>query len=95
LLETISLVKMDFLASLSSALFGHVLNTVSEGVLSHESSIQNACGVYLDAFLSYVFRLVRKKNAPNAVMSNINDYAGVFRQILINLLNGIIFAESK
>jgi len=41
LIETFSIVKIDFLANLSIPLFGYVLETISEGFLSHEQTIQN------------------------------------------------------
>jgi exportin-7 len=95
LIETLALVKIDFLANLSIPLFGYVLETISEGFLSHEQTIQNSCCVYLDTFLSYVFRLVKKNTAPSNLMTNIHEYESLFRQILVNLLNGIIYAECK
>ncbi len=95
LIETLSLVKIDFLANLSIPLFGYVLETISEGFLSHEQTIQNSCCVYLDTFLSYVFRSVKKNIASPNSMTNVHEYESLFRQILVNLLNGIIYAECK
>ena len=95
LIETFALVKIDFLANLSIPLFGYILETISEGFLSHEQTIQNACGVYLDTFLSHVFRSVKKNIASANVMTNVQEYENLFRQILINLLNGVIYAECK
>ncbi len=95
LIETLALVKIDFLANLSIPLFGYVLETISEGFLSHEQTIQNSCCVYLDTFLSYVFRSVKKNNASSNLMTNVHEYESLFRQILVNLLNGIIYAECK
>lgn len=95
LIETFSLVKIDFLANLSSSLFGYVLDTISEGFLSPEQTIQNSCCMFLDTFLSYVFRSVKKNQASSNLMTNVHEYENLFRQILINLLNGIIYAECK
>ncbi len=95
IIETLSLVQIDFLANLTTPLFGYVLETISEGFLSPEQTIQNSCCIFLDTFLSYVFRLVKKNTAPTNVMANVNEYGNLFRQILVNLLNGIIFAECK
>ena len=95
LIETMSLVQIDFLANLTTPLFGYVLETISEGFLSPETSIQTSCCVFLDTFLSYVFRSVKKKNAPASLMANVSKYESLFRQILVNLLNSIIFAECK
>ncbi|CAF1465907.1 unnamed protein product [Adineta steineri] len=95
LIETLSIVKIDFLANLSLPLFGYVLETITEGFLSHEQTIQNSCCVYLDTFLSYVFRSVKKNSASTNLMANVQEYEGLFRQILVNLLNGIIYAECK
>lgn len=89
------MVQIDFLANLTPPLFGYVLETISEGFLSPETSIQTACCAFLDAFLSTVFRSVKKKNAPASLMANVSEYANLFRQILINLMNGIICAECK
>ena len=95
LIETLALVQIDFLANLNIPLFGYILETVSEGFLSTEQTIQNSCCIFLDTFLSYVFRSVKKSTAPASLMANVNEYGTVFRQILVNLLNGIIFAECK
>ncbi len=95
LIETLASVKIDFLANLSIPLFGYVLETISEGFLSHEQTIQNSCCVYLDTFLSYVFRSVKKNIASSNLMTNVREYENLFRQILVNLLNGIIYAECK
>ncbi len=95
LIETLSLVQIDFLANLNTPLFGYVLETISEGFLSPEQTIQNSCCIFLDTFLSYVFRSVKKNTAPTSLMTNVNEYGNLFRQILVNLLNGIIFAECK
>jgi hypothetical protein len=95
LLETFSLVQMEFLAHLSVPLFGYVLETISDGFLSQQSDVQASCCTFLDTFLAYVFRLVKKNCAPAALMANVSEYESVFRQILINLFNGIIFAECK
>jgi exportin-7 len=95
LIETLSLVQIDFLANLNTPLFGYVLETISEGFLSPEQTIQNSCCIFLDTFLSYVFRSVKKNTAPASLMANVNEYGNLFRQILVNLLNGIIFAECK
>lgn len=95
LLETFSLVQMEFLAHLSVPLFGYVLETISDGFLSQQSDVQTSCCTFLDTFLVYVFRLVKKNCAPAALMANVSEYESVFRQILINLFNAIIFAECK
>jgi hypothetical protein len=95
LIETFSLVHMEFLAHLSIPLFGYVLDTIGEGLLTQQADIQTSCCIYLDTFLSFVFRLVKKQCAPTNVMLNMSEYEHVFRQILINLLNTIIFAECK
>lgn len=95
LIETFSLVKIDYLANLSSPLFGYILETISEGLLSHDQTIQNACCVYLDTFLTHVFRSVKKHIASANLMNNVQEYENLLRQILINLLNGIIYAECK
>lgn len=95
LIETFSLVQIDFLANLSTPLFGYILETISEGFLSPEQTIPNSCCIFLDTFLSFVFRAVKKNNAPASLMANVNEYGNVFRQILVNLLNSIIFAECK
>lgn len=95
LVETFSLVNMEFLANLSRPLFGYLLETITEGILSQQADIQSACCVYLDTYLSYVFRLVKKNCASANLMGNVTEYANVFRQILINLLNKIIFGECK
>ncbi|CAF4563900.1 unnamed protein product [Rotaria sp. Silwood1] len=95
LIETLSIVQIDFLANLTTPLFGYVLETISEGFLSPEQTIQNSCCVFLDTFLSYVFRSVKKGTAPASIMANVSEYGNLFRQILVNLLNGIIFAECK
>ncbi|CAF4259079.1 unnamed protein product [Rotaria socialis] len=95
LIETLSLVQSDFLANLRTPLFGYVLETISEGFLSPDQTVQNSCCIFLDTFLSYVFRSAKKSTAPASLMANVNEYGNLFRQILINLLNGIIFAECK
>ena len=95
LIETFALVQVEFLANLSSPAFGYILETVSEGFMSAEQTIQNSCCIFLDSFLSYVFRSVKKNNTLNNAMSNVNEYGNLFRQILVNLFNGIIFAECK
>ncbi|CAF1111864.1 unnamed protein product [Rotaria sordida] len=95
LIETFSIVKIDYLANLSRPLFGYILETINEGFLSSEQIIQNSCCVYLDTLLSYVFRLVKKQLASTNLMNNIHEYENLFRQILINLLNGIIYSECK
>ncbi|CAF0774053.1 unnamed protein product [Adineta steineri] len=95
MIETLSLVQIDFLANLNIPLFGYVLETISEGFLSPEQTIQNSCCIFLDTFLSYVFRSVKKNVAPANLMANVSEYGNLFRQILVNLLNGIIYAECK
>lgn len=95
LIETFAVVKIDYLANLSRPIFGYILETISEGFLSHEQTIQNACCAYLDTFLTYVFRSAKKHIASANLMSNVQEYEGLFRQILINLLNGIIYSECK
>ncbi|CAF0882487.1 unnamed protein product [Adineta steineri] len=95
MIETLSLVQIDFLANLNIPLFGYVLETISEGFLSPEQTIQNSCCIFLDTFLSYVFRSVKKNAAPTNLMANVSEYGNLFRQILVNLLNGIIYAECK
>ncbi|CAF0800050.1 unnamed protein product [Adineta ricciae] len=95
LIESLSIIKIDFLANLSIPLFGYVLETISEGFVSHEQTIQNSCCVYLDTFLSYVFRSVKKNTASTNLMANVREYESLFRQILVNLMNGIIYAECK
>ena len=95
LIESLSIIKIDFLANLSIPLFGYVLETISEGFVSHEQTIQNSCCVYLDTYLSYVFRSVKKNTASTNLMANVREYEGLFRQILVNLMNGIIYAECK
>jgi hypothetical protein len=95
LIETMSLIQIDFLANLTMPLFGYVLETISEGFVSPETSIQTACCVFLDTFLCYVFRSVKKKNAPASLMANVSKYENLFRQILVDLLNGIIYTECK
>ncbi|CAF3141426.1 unnamed protein product [Rotaria socialis] len=95
LIETFATVKIDYLANLSGPLFGYILETISEGLLSHEQTIQNACCVYLDTFLTYVFRSAKKHIASANLMTNVQEYEGLFRQILVNLLNGIIYSECK
>ena len=95
LIESLAIIKVDFLANLSIPLFGYVLETISEGFLSHEQTVQNSCCVYLDSFLSYLFRCVKKNTASASLMANVQEYEGLFRQILVNLLNGIIYAECK
>lgn len=95
LIEAFALVKIDFLANLSIPLFGYILETISEGFLSPEQTIQNSCAVFLDTFLSHVFRSVKKNLASANVMANVREYDRLFRQILVNLLNGIIYGECK
>lgn len=86
---------MDFLANLATPMFGYVLETISEGFVSPETSIQNSCCAVLETFLSYVFRSVKKKNAPSTLMANVSDYGQIFRQILVNILNSIICGDCK
>ena len=95
LIETFSLVKIDFLANLSSSLFGYILDTIGEGFLSPEQTIQSSCCMFFDTYLSYVFRSVKKQQASSNLMTNVHEYENIFRQILINLLNGIIYGECK
>ena len=95
LIDTMSTVQIDFLANLATPLFGYVLETVSEGFISPETTIQNCCCSFLETFLSYLFRSVKKKNASANLLANVNKYEGLFRQILVNLLNSIIYAECK
>ncbi|CAF4887841.1 unnamed protein product, partial [Rotaria sp. Silwood1] len=95
LIETFSTVKIDYLANLSRPLFGYILETINEGLLSSEQIVQNACCVYLDTLLSHVFRSVKKHIASANLMTNIQEYESLFRQILVNLLNSIIYSECK
>ena len=95
LVETFSLVHMEFLANLARPLFGYLLETISEGILSQQGDTQTSCCIYLDTYLSYVFRLVKKNCASANVMGNLTEYAAIFRQILVNILNKIIYGECK
>ncbi|UJR08964.1 hypothetical protein I4U23_013215 [Adineta vaga] len=95
LIESLSIIKIDFLANLSIPLFGYVLETISEGFVSYEQTIQNSCCVYLDAYLFHIFRSVKKKTASTNLMANAQKYESLFRQILVNLMNGIIYAECR
>ena len=95
LIETFSLVRIELLGHAAPPLFGYVLDTISDGILSQQTDIQTSCCVYLDTFLSHVFRLAKKNCAPQNVMNNLSEFELVFRQILINLFNGLISGDSK
>ncbi|CAF0766188.1 unnamed protein product [Didymodactylos carnosus] len=129
LVETLAVINIEYLSNLNSQLFGYILNTISEGLLSFEQSIQNSCCVYLDLFLTHVFRSVyqqqrkqqQSQTLPSTMdqayvtnqynqmvlikidqnqnnerfLANINEYEQLFRQILINILNSIIYDECK
>lgn len=101
LLETLTADHISFIAMLEPNIFMYILQTISDGLTSLDSSISTFCSSALDHIVTYLFKMLRSKSspmslsAPTKLMQFYQQQPTILQQVLNTVINIIVFEDCR
>ncbi|XP_046851290.1 exportin-7-like isoform X2 [Xenia sp. Carnegie-2017] len=104
LVEVVTQDHMGFVGKLQPNIFLFILSTISDGLVALDSMVSTSCCATLDNIVSYIFKLLSKRNkqvaqrtqSENALcLTTLEHNSDVLQQLLSTLLNIIMFEDCK